>query len=311
MYTYKKAGLGGTFDHFHKGHQAFLLFASQVAQHLVIGVTTPEMITHKKYYSQIESYEVRAEAVKKFTKNFFNTVDVIPLTDPYGPTLHGSNVETLVATVATRSGAEAVNLKRSQLGLADLPIHVCELENDENNAPLSSERIRGGGVNRVGKVYKNIFSKNIFLTEKQKQFFSKTHGNVVSTPTPNENIFVVGDSSLELFIKNKWPYQLGVLDFLKNRKPYSPQILFNPPFLTASNQSGEVSTEMVQAIERALQTKTKHLVIKGEEDLAAVVLVLVAPLGSSIYYGQPNTGMVEMIVTEELKNQCLDVFSST
>ncbi|MDQ5951488.1 MAG: pantetheine-phosphate adenylyltransferase, partial [Patescibacteria group bacterium] len=115
MYKYKKIGLGGTFDHFHKGHQAFLLFASQLAQHLVIGITTPEMITHKKFSSQIQEYEMRADAVKSFTKNFFNTVDVIPLTDPYGPTLLGSNVEALAATTATQSGAEAVNKKRESL----------------------------------------------------------------------------------------------------------------------------------------------------------------------------------------------------
>jgi cytidyltransferase-like protein len=310
MYKYKKIGLGGTFDHFHKGHQAFLLFASQLAQHLVIGITTPEMITHKKFSSQIQEYEMRADAVKSFTKNFFNTVDVIPLTDPYGPTLLGSNVEALAATTATQSGAEAVNKKRESLGLSQLPIHTCELENDDIGQPLASERIRAGSVNRQGKVYKNIFVSTITLTDKQKQFFSKQHGPLVHVPSPSENIFVVGDSSLESFRKHDWPYQLGVIDHLKNRKAYQPDLQIEEPILTTQNQPGEISPVMAAALENALQNKTKHVVIEGEEDLAAAALALLAPLGTLIYYGLPGKGMIEMEVTEALKDDCLKVLST-
>lgn len=310
MPTYKKIGLGGTFDHFHRGHQAFLLFAGELAEHLVIGITTPEMITHKKYSSQIESYEVRAEAVKSFTKNFFNKVDVIPLTDPYGPTLQGSNVEALAATVATKKGAEAVNLKRQELGLGQLPIHTCELEIDENGNPLASERIRTGEINRKGKVYKNIFSSTITLTDTQKRFFSHEQGEIVKTPSPSESIFVVGDTCLETFKKNNWPYRLGVFDLVKQRKPYQPPVFSNEEIsITAINAPGEISTEMVNILQQALETQQQNVYIEGEEDLAAVALVLLASLGSHIYYGQPKVGMVEMIVTEEKKEECFNILS--
>lgn len=310
MFKYKKIGLGGTFDHFHKGHQAFLLFASQLAEHLVIGITTPEMITHKKFNAQIQSYEERADTVKSFTKNFFNTVDVIPLTDPFGPTLIGSNVEALAATTATKAGAEAVNQKRKSLGLTELPIHTCELENDENGQPLASERIRAGKINRLGKVYKNIFSQTLQLAKEQKDFFSQQQGEVVNTPSPAENIFVVGDTCLENFIKNKWQYKLGVVDFLKQKKEYSP-LVFSGDESTARipNPAGTITTELVEALETALTAGTVHIIIDGEEDLAAVALVLLAPLGSHIYYGQPNVGMIEMIATEEKKEACLKILT--
>jgi uncharacterized protein (UPF0218 family) len=55
-----------------------------------------------------------------------------------------------------------------------------------------------------------------------------------------------------------------------------------------------------------LQTK-KHLFIQGEEDLAAVALSLVLPLGSCIYYGQPQKGMVELVVTEKIKQSFFDL----
>lgn len=312
MPTYKKIGLGGTFDHFHLGHQAFLLFASELAEHLVIGITTPEMIKHKHYFSQIESYETRAEAVKSFTKNFFNKVDVIPLTDPYGPTLLGSNVEALAATSATKSGAENVNIKRAELGLGQLPIHVRELENDENGNPLASERIRKGLINRKGKVYKNIFKNVIFLNDNQKQIFTSPQGKIVTHPSPSEIAYVVGDTSLENFIAHNWPYNLGVIDFIKRRKPYQPPVLSETSTIVrVANENGTISVKMIEALANAIETSAKHLIVDGEEDLAAVALVLLAPLGTHIYYGQPKIGMVDMIVTEEKKEEVANVLRAT
>lgn len=311
MYTYKKIGLGGTFDHFHKGHQAFLLFSSQLAEHLVIGITTPEMILHKNFYSQIEEYDARAEAVRSFTKNFFNKVDVIPLTDPYGPTLMGSNVEALAATVATKKGAEAVNTKRLELGLPAIPIHTCELEMNENGEPLASEKIRAGKVNRTGSVYKNIFTSTFIPTTKQLQFFTQPQGAVVNTPSPAEYVYVVGDTSLESFIKNNWPYQLGVVDFLKQKKPYQPQVITTSAAEHhVTNKAGEIAVELVNALELALSENHRHIIVNGEEDLAAVALVMLAPLGAHIYYGQPNVGMIEMIANEQKKEECFKILTS-
>lgn len=311
MFKHKKIGLGGTFDHFHKGHQAFLLSASQWAEHMVIGITTPEMLSSKKFRTQIETYEKRAEQVKKFTKNFLNKVDVIPLTDIYGPTLAGSSVDSLAATSATKSGLEAINSKRVELGMDELPMYVCELVDDENGNPISSEKIRAGKLSRSGKVYKNIFKSNISLSNNQKKVFSEIQGTVVRRPSPAELTLVVGDTSLEKFIDNDWKYSLGVLDFLKNRKTYQPTLDISPlSAITAHNQPGSISHDLVEALVSALKTQQSHVIVEGEEDLAAVALVLLAPLGTHIYYGQPNVGMVEMIVTEEKKDFCFKTLSS-
>jgi uncharacterized protein (UPF0218 family) len=40
-------------------------------------------------------------------------------------------------------------------------------------------------------------------------------------------------------------------------------------------------------------------------------LALVAPLGAVIYYGQPNEGIIEMIVTEELKELFYSILCTT
>jgi uncharacterized protein (UPF0218 family) len=38
-------------------------------------------------------------------------------------------------------------------------------------------------------------------------------------------------------------------------------------------------------------------------------VIVMAPLGFKIYYGQPNKGMVEVEVTEEKKHQAYDIIS--
>jgi uncharacterized protein (UPF0218 family) len=50
------------------------------------------------------------------------------------------------------------------------------------------------------------------------------------------------------------------------------------------------------------------VLIRGEEDLVTAVLLLLLPLQSLIYYGQPGEGMVEVVVSEELKEKIFTFF---
>jgi len=52
-----------------------------------------------------------------------------------------------------------------------------------------------------------------------------------------------------------------------------------------------------------LHDQQLHLLVKGEEDLATVAAVLHAPLAATVYYGQPQEGLVEIIVTETVKEK--------
>ena len=63
---YRVAGLGGTFDHFHRGHERFILFAANLADHLQIGITTRELIQQKPLAELCQEYEARAQAVDEF-----------------------------------------------------------------------------------------------------------------------------------------------------------------------------------------------------------------------------------------------------
>ncbi|HZJ18601.1 MAG TPA: DUF359 domain-containing protein, partial [Patescibacteria group bacterium] len=58
------------------------------------------------------------------------------------------------------------------------------------------------------------------------------------------------------------------------------------------------------------ENKKKTLIlIKGEDDLAVLPLILCAPLNFYIYYGQPDKGVVEILVTEDVKEKAYKLAS--
>lgn len=311
MKQYKKVALGGTFDHFHKGHQYFLLAAGELAESLLIGVTTEKLQIKKNFPELIESYDHRAAAVKSFTKNLFLATEVVPLNNLYGPTLQGSTVEAIVVTTDTEKGAQAINDKRKELGLSELPIHVVALEKDTQGGVISSARIRAGEINRIGEVYESIFSHDLVISTTQREHFSNPQGELVQRPSAATRIYVVGDYSLSTFKKNDWQYDLAVIDLKIQRKAYDTPILLPDEIdLNVSNSAGTITKQLIEALQLSIKANYKHLVVDGEEDLAAVALVLLAPLNSHIYYGQPNQGMVEIVVTEALKEQVKTVLAA-
>jgi cytidyltransferase-like protein len=58
-----KCALGGTFDHFHDGHKALLDKAISQNRHLIIGLTTTDLLKNKKYPEFIQAYEERKQSI--------------------------------------------------------------------------------------------------------------------------------------------------------------------------------------------------------------------------------------------------------
>ncbi len=319
---YNIIGMGGTFDHLHAGHQELLRFAAAVSEEIWVGVAT-EMFTKSKHFSfSIEDFETRKIHVTQFLEQEGIKYRIFPLNDPCGPTLQGSPVEAIVVTDVTRPGGEFINQCRVKLQLPELPIEVCEMLKDEEGHHLSSTRIRSGKVSRTGQVYALQLEKGIFLDTTQKRFFGEKHGEIVLSPTMNfPYVFITGDMVLETFLLNNWPYHLGIFDGFNQRSTYqSPHVMLLKEYEDVTNPAGQITKELVKVVEmvqdqviEALEnngTLPMHVKVHGEEDLAAVLLGLIAPLGAAIYYGQPNEGIIEMLVTEELKEKFYQAISS-
>ena len=313
---YNTIALGGTFDHLHDGHKEFILFAKEIAKFLIIGVTDQQMVLGKSHSDQIQPTHIRKQAIKNFcNKNAINA-DIITIYDPYGPLLEKSKAQAIACTTDTVGGADKINEYREHLHLRELPIHIHNLKKDKQNKQnISAQRIRSGEIDRSGNVYMKALEKSLKLTEEMRKFFSVLHGKLVEEPSfdkpTNVLSIVVGDSTLESFIKNKWKYSLGIFDGKCKREKFNSDILSSIKNLEkADNRPGWIESQAIEKIISWTQNKNfKHLFINGEEDLLAVIATILLPLGSYIYYGQPNKGMVELKISENVKEEFFKILS--
>jgi len=310
---YTMIGLGGTFDHFHEGHKHFLRYAADLAETVLVGVTKARLSHHKPFASAIEDFSERQGAVKHFCHQEKIQVKVVPLTDPYGPTLEKSPVRALCVTPETSAGADKINEVRDKLGMRPLPAYICDYILAENGDPIHSAFIRAGIMNRQGQLYASLLNQDLVLNQIQREFFSQPQGPLIETVFENPLLtVVVGDRCLETFIQKGWSYDLGIYDLRTQRQAYPSAILEKlKPEITIENPASQVSLKLRQALDTSLAHHHRHLKIEGEEDLATIALVLLLPLGTSIYYGQKDQGMIHLEVSETLKESFRNQLCST
>lgn len=300
------AGLGGTFDHFHQGHQGFINFAADLADYLIIGITTDELAGQKQYPELVQPHFERVKQVKRFCEDNHLAFELVELNDPYGPTIEpDTRIQTLVVTEETEPGADEINQLRREKNLKELPVQVYSMVEDERGQPIHSENIRAGEISRDGVYYAGILENGLDLSDNQRRFFAKLQGKLVKKPEfYAERACVVGDFTLEKFLSFNWQYDLAVYDNQTERGAYnSPLIAEIEPDHTLKNPSGKITPQLLTLLQNWQRGDFQHLLVEGEEDLATVVLVLTLPLESAVYYGQPDRGLVELKVTEKVKNR--------
>lgn len=322
---HKLIGMGGTFDHFHAGHAFFITYASEVGFKLLIGVTTAKMIGKKAFAATIQPYGTRVRQVKEYCQKQGIQCEVFPLDDPYGPTIErDTHVKALCVTKETVAGAEKINHIRAASGARPLPVYVANMVSDENGAELHADQIRAGKVNRAGKVYANVLAHTLTLTDEQKSELAKPLGpvltiddlsaikNKLNGQSPELPICVVGDHSLEFFIQHQLKYDLGIFDGKQQRQVVGSALLEKLTVnLEVTNPAGSITADSTTALQNVFSrglNKTA-MFVHGEEDLLTAALILLLPLHSRVYYGQPGKGMVEVLVTEQIKEQVYSVLS--
>ena len=71
---------------------------------------------------------------------------------------------------------------------------------------------------------------------------------------------------------------------------------------SVANPPAAITTELVRAVRRAIADEEPiTIVVDGEEDLAVLPVIVLAPDGASVVYGQPGEGMVHVRVDEPVR----------
>jgi pantetheine-phosphate adenylyltransferase len=324
MTKFNSVVCGGTFDLLHAGHKSFILDVLSYSKKITLGITSDVYIKSFKNYLGVVSFEIRKNAVEDFLKsiNAKEKVKITEINSAYEPYLETStDYQAIIVTGQTKEAAIEINKKRKQNGISELEVVLSPMKKSDDGKIISSTRIRNGEINREGRLYVNPKWKNktlvlpeILRSELQHPW-GEVLGGVPENIQPSKTI-VIGDIVTLTFNKNNVGQFLSIVDFVVQRQlkfhELSELNFSHNNIEKARNPHGTITSELLMAIEKAFKknTEKKIILVDGEEDLAVLPVLLCAPLGYSIFYGQPNVGMVQVLVTEESKAKAYSLVDS-
>ena len=313
---YERVALGGTFDLFHAGHEKLLLKAFQVGQFVTIGITS-DKFNAKIGDTLVQNQMMRKKILSNFLreKKLLKRAILVIIEDIYGPTIKDKSYQTLVVSKQTLPGAFVINNKRRQLRLPKLAIVSVPFAKSYDGKPISSTRIKAGEIDAFGQSYGQRLFKiaNIRLSDEIRRKLKVPFGKIVKADKllgAKPNIITVGDVSTLTFNSLKIPRKLSIVDFFTNRKRtygslYELGFTFPNPSVIVKNPSGQISKPLILAISKIFKSTASDQVIlvEGEDDLATICAILLAPIPSTVFYGQPKKGLVMIDVNIEAKNK--------
>jgi pantetheine-phosphate adenylyltransferase len=140
----KKVGMGGTFDHLHEGHKYLISTALSISKKVVIGLTSESLLEKKKFYSKMQSYNERKNAIISFISKMADVsrVEIVKLEDQYGPPIHEEDYEGIIVSQETYQNALNINNMRESRGFKPMIIIVIPILKDSNDEKISSTSIR-------------------------------------------------------------------------------------------------------------------------------------------------------------------------
>ena len=323
--------LGGTFDRFHRGHREFLEEAFRLSRIVTIGVTSDAFARKLHAGEKIQPFLKRSRRVGKFLerRGLGKRGRMAEINTIHGPTLKDESVEALLVTQSTLPGAVDINTQRRALGKKHLEVVRLPLVKSADGNLLSSKRIRDGEVNREGVVFLDQLLNDapVILPQEFRANFREPFGKVF--PHHGTNIYAsmepvakeirrrslrpivsVGDLVTHALLKIGVEPKIVIIDFMVQRQKRFSSLsdigsLSHYAKQEVRNQSGTIAKKLVQLIHKALKQNRSAIVVKGEEDLAVLPCILLAPLGTVVVYGHCQEGIIAVEVTEKKKQESL------
>jgi pantetheine-phosphate adenylyltransferase len=322
--------LGGTFDHFHKGHKALITKAFEVGKKVLIGIAEKELYRNKFLNETIESYEVRKKAVSEFLKKkgWLPRARIISFSHFTGGADKEKNIDAIVVSKETYSNALKINELRKKNRLPELKIITISDVLAEDGKLISSERIRTGEIDKNGKVFELLTihqplttSHSLIMPESLRKVLQKPLGKIYKSVgaifkslKKSVMIIAVGDIIVDSLLKERIDPDVKVIDFRSRRErtdlfaehqleKKGPSLINNPG--TINLKTADVLKQMIRL--RSVLNKdgpyNSWLVIEGEEDLLALPAILFAPLGSLVLYGHWEHGIIAVEIDEKIKEK--------
>ena len=145
----------------------------------------------------------------------------------------------------------------------------------------------------------------VLSTEQLVSELSKKKGFLIS----------VGDDCSYNLITNGVNPDIVIYDLKIKRKDVIGEVgelldKFDDEAVMVHNPPGVIMDELVETTRDMLMKRKGKMLVRGEEDLAALVVMMYAPEGALVVYGQPDEGAVLVEMSEEVRDRAIRAFES-
>lgn len=123
-----------------------------------------------------------------------------------------------------------------------------------------------------------------------------------------KKIIAVGDATTERLANLGIVPDLAVIDGKERRKTRHVSKSYVAKEMNCKNLPGGVSEAAVKLLKTALlENSPVRVLVEGEEDMLALPLFVIAPLGAIILYGQPLEGLVVVKLDKARRKKAKDL----
>jgi len=154
---FKRLGLGGTFDLLHRGHEHVLRLAFQLAEKVVLGLSTDGLASGIKK-RKITPYQERRKRLESFLERegLTGRAEIVPISSRLGTAVEDPEMDAVLVSRENLSRASMINEERKRRGLKPVEVVSFEKVLAENGRPISVARIRAGEIDRRGAVLPKV-----------------------------------------------------------------------------------------------------------------------------------------------------------
>ncbi|MBE6523350.1 MAG: DUF359 domain-containing protein [Thermoplasmata archaeon] len=155
-----------------------------------------------------------------------------------------------------------------------------------------------------------MFEKDLVLPVKDRQVFKEQIGTELYDSdldgyNAQTTLITVGDVVSLTFRKHGIRPFLSVYDGMTERREMTEFgiLVENEEKDTVVNPAGKITKELADCIRRRIEGSGGLIKVDGEEDLALLPVILMAPLGSDIIYGWPGKCMMRITTDESIRTK--------
>ncbi|MCK9591166.1 MAG: GTP-dependent dephospho-CoA kinase family protein [Methanoregula sp.] len=147
----------------------------------------------------------------------------------------------------------------------------------------------------------------LILPDEHRKLFQEPFGELyadideIIPKITDGTVYAVGDVVTHNLQKRGIIPAIAVVDGYSMRLPCRRMPVFRGECIRVKNPAGTITDDLIRALNHAIRNPPVTVIVDGEEDLAVIPLVIAAPDGAVVLYGQPHKGVVLRIVNHEAR----------